>query len=1590
MKKIFKHLFMLTMLFIVPMFVYADETTPFSNIDINENVSLKYTVLSEVKTYSATLDSSLAGISLYKIEDGATTSLSTENVEYIEDSHAYRISGDFSKSDKYKIEYKFNVDVNGNNKEITYEKEYSFEEGNDGIVININSEESVKTFAPKLIINKTVKKLTPDGTFTFSVNGTNVTIKTGGATEDTEGSGSEIVYLELNKSYTVNEINIPNTYKVESVSSDKGTVGDDNSVTFTTNGDIDYEIVVNYRNESKVDHSKDLVDNGDGTHQISLDVTGENEKNPANKANVVVILDISGSMDNETGNTISQMYNAVAPGGNNLYGIVNNNYISLTRGQDGNYYYQSGNRWVQYTGILYERTTKETRMIAARNAIKSLSQALLANNTTENPDVVKMALVTFSTTATTAVNPTFSYSDMERVINETYATGGTNWEDALDEASSINFGTDREATTYYIFVSDGNPTFRNTADNSTLLPLTDNTAWYYRDYSGIHMTTYNSYGRTYYYYDLFKNDDYSLSNSGVYGLGNDSQTSGTVTNYNYSPTSMQRCYNNARDDAKDAVDDGVVLYTIGAYGNVNRMQSLTNYAYTGSDTTAPQGTFYYNASNTAALNQAFRDILAEIERSGIGAVTIDDGTTNMITVETSTGTEDYKLLTVDTTSYKYWLKFPVTVKNGKKYIYVNDTEVEVNNSATTLTWQGHDPLTITDSKFSDDGEYFIYSWKGENYFYNVAPPQATLENGSIKWVLSKESVGVLLNGVTYSVTVNVWPSQFTYDLIADLNNGIKNYDDLPDEVKEYFREVGGSYILSTNTTAKLTYDDSRDEEGPRTTNYVNPNPVNTGVSELSIEKKWYNGLDSREASDINIYLTKDTNIYKQYTLTSSNGWKTNASISTGLISFDEATKTATIREVGHEYSFKEGEDDAYYWDLVVDVFRPMIINDEVKMLVKVTGVSFEGNYYCDEATGKEYFKIEGNVYVVSENNNSIVAKNYRRSNLNITKKVEGDYDPDTLFRFTLVVNDNNHNDVWFSIYDGTGYVLDTDNPTKYVSGATPEIIKTSEHITGIVDNGDGTISYYEDGKLKKISFIKEINGSYYTGFYYAPSGGTITANMKAGWNLRFTNLPNNSTYTFNEILDAPLGNGKYLSDAFTFSKVELNEVKKDNNQTIISNETTYTSNSVIIVENFKIEQYNTQYTVIYTNTPVTISKEVVKTWLEDNNDANHTRPGNITVHLYADKVLKDTVTISSTDNWKHTWSGLAKFNAQGKEIEYTVDEASVSNYLPVINGFNIVNYYNLRDIVVNKQWGNSAKTPEVEVKISSDYNNYNVTKPLNEGNGWTNTWTDLLKYYLDNNNLLQTINYMVEEVKIGGKEVVNNVLIDFDDYIKSKIGKWTSVVSGNMNQGFTITNTYTKYDKELSFKKMSFDDFNNNKTDGLIGAVFRLYKYIGKYNGASEVSLDTDNPLVDSSNWIYVGEAISNGDGLMLFNNIYKDGSVYLNGLYEGEYRLVEIQAPAGYVKVDGQWRIFIDLDEENDTVTIRDLANSNTYIGRTTAVSMVGNDIVVLNEKVPEIPTTGGIGIPHYNKYGLLIVALSIVMFLMGLMNQKKQIKNI
>ena len=160
------------------------------------------------------------------------------------------------------------------------------------------------------------------------------------------------------------------------------------------------------------EHHKYIKDNKDGTYELSLDVKGATQESSSQErqpVDIVVVFDTSGSMSNMMGS--------------------------------------------------------DTRLQVAKNAVNSMAKALL---TTDNAqlsadDQVRMAVVQFSTTASTAQGFTTSQSNISAKVNNFGATGGTNWEAALSVANSLNSGR-ANAKKYIVFMSDGDPTFRNTGN----------------------------------------------------------------------------------------------------------------------------------------------------------------------------------------------------------------------------------------------------------------------------------------------------------------------------------------------------------------------------------------------------------------------------------------------------------------------------------------------------------------------------------------------------------------------------------------------------------------------------------------------------------------------------------------------------------------------------------------------------------------------------------------------------------------------------------------------------------------------------------------------------------------------------------------------------------------------------------------------------------------------------------------------------------------------------------------------------------------------------------------------------------------------
>lgn len=154
------------------------------------------------------------------------------------------------------------------------------------------------------------------------------------------------------------------------------------------------------------EHHKTIKDNGDGTYDLTLSVTGDTEQSSSAKpVDVVFVVDVSSSM-NET--------------------------VSGWRGK--------------------------SRMKAAHDAVEALANELLTGENANKQ--IQVSVVTFGTNAQVATSFT---SDPSVVANAVPMAAkrnqGTNWEGGLKLANAQTSGREG-AEKHIVFLSDGNPTYR--------------------------------------------------------------------------------------------------------------------------------------------------------------------------------------------------------------------------------------------------------------------------------------------------------------------------------------------------------------------------------------------------------------------------------------------------------------------------------------------------------------------------------------------------------------------------------------------------------------------------------------------------------------------------------------------------------------------------------------------------------------------------------------------------------------------------------------------------------------------------------------------------------------------------------------------------------------------------------------------------------------------------------------------------------------------------------------------------------------------------------------------------------------------------
>ena len=138
--------------------------------------------------------------------------------------------------------------------------------------------------------------------------------------------------------------------------------------------------------------------------------------------------------------------------------------------------------------------------------------------------------------------------------------------------------------------------------------------------------------------------------------------------------------------------------------------------------------------------------------------------------------------------------------------------------------------------------------------------------------------------------------------------------------------------------------------------------------------------------------------------------------------------------------------------------------------------------------------------------------------------------------------------------------------------------------------------------------------------------------------------------------------------------------------------------------------------------------------------------------------------------WRGAFEGLPKYDSRtGAEIEYAVEEDAVEGYSTAVAGdaqagFTVTNTSTAKvDVPVEKKWVGPAAG---EVTVSLKRGDAVVgTLKLNAENGWKGTFSGLPKYDASG----AEIEYSVAEEPVEG---------------------YSSVVSGDAQAGFTVTNTY--------------------------------------------------------------------------------------------------------------------------------------------------------------------------------------------------------
>ena len=435
-----------------------------------------------------------------------------------------------------------------------------------------------------------------------------------------------------------------------------------------------------------------------------------------------------------------------------------------------------------------------------------------------------------------------------------------------------------------------------------------------------------------------------------------------------------------------------------------------------------------------------------------------------------------------------------------------------------------------------------------------------------------------------------------------------------------------------------------------------------------------------------------------------------------------------------------------------------------------------------------------------------------------------------------------------------------------------------------------------DGLRTSIEVQLTKNGTPMTGDAYKQ-----TLNKANNWTYDWTGLPANDA-------GVPI----------TYSVMEITQVNG------------YTTSKPAAVYDEATKTWNISVTNTHDRIPTKIPVE--KVWRDDK-----TQHGSITVKLLkgGDDTGK-TLELNEANGFKGEFTGLPKFENEGKEIEYTIEEVEVTGYTTAITGsaaegFKITNTI-LTNIAVEKVWDDAndqdRKRPaSITVHLTKNgaaMEGDDYTATLKAEENWKGyTWSDLPAYDEDG----KKITYSVTEDPIAEYTAGNPVK-------KSETADGTT---GVKTVTYSIKNSYTPGTVHAKVVK-SWDD--NNDQDGLRTSIeVQLTK-----NGDPMTGDAYKQTLNEANNWTYEwSELPENTDGV------------------QNTYSIVEISTVTGYEQTTKPETSY---DEASKTWNIS-VTNTHTPIKTEASVTKVwddGNNIEGLQPKeikVQLLDATGDKEIP-------------------------------